>query len=223
MEHDEKFSETLQVAVVTSSTPPLAQGFIHTDVVDSRKYSVDVNRTPTQTACTDAHSVTQHILNRLITFHHANTRGSRAGRLRIAHLDVPKQLSSTCHVSFFAAPDSDHKHKFSLTHFTYLSDNLKNTHKIFGTRSILTLRSSTAEWRINTNPIYPKAIETEAIGPEDFEPRRIELDRNLGTDPYRIQERFLTNHNQNPITEDMDEFGKVGAEMLHPVTDAFRL
>ena len=112
-----------------------------------------VNRTPTQTACTDAHSVSQHILNRLTTFHHANTRGSRAGRLRIARLCVVKQLSSTCHVSFFAAPDTDHKHKFCLTHLTYLSDDLSSTHKTFGTRSIFTLRSSTAEWRSNTNPI----------------------------------------------------------------------
>ena len=31
-----------------------------------------------------------------------------------------KQLSSTCHVSFFAAPDTDHKHKFSLTNLTCL-------------------------------------------------------------------------------------------------------
>ena len=31
-----------------------------------------------------------------------------------------KQLSSTCHVSFLAAPDTDHKHKFSLTYLTYL-------------------------------------------------------------------------------------------------------
>ena len=115
-----------------------------------------MNRTPTQTACTDAHSVSQHVLHRLTIFHHANTRGSRAGRLRIAQLCVPKQMSSTCHVSFLAALDTDHKHKFSLTYFTYLSDNLTNTHKIFCARSIFTLRSSTAEWRINTNPISHK-------------------------------------------------------------------
>ena len=106
-----------------------------------------------QTACTDAHSVSQHILNRMITFHHANTRGSRAARLKIAHLCVPKQLSSMCHVSFLAAPDTDHKHKFSLNYFFYLSDNLTNIHNTFGARSIFTLRSSTAEWRINTKPI----------------------------------------------------------------------
>ena len=41
------------------------------------------------------------------------------------------------------------------------------------------------------------------IGPEDLEPRRIELDRNLGTDPYQTQERI------------MDEFGKVGVEMSY--------
>ena len=63
-------------------------------------------------------------------------------------------MSSTCHVSFLAAPDTDHKHKFSLTHFihfSYLSDRLTN--KPCDLRPIYTLRCSTAEWRINTNPI----------------------------------------------------------------------
>ena len=53
---------------------------------------LSVNSTPTNTARTELHS--------MITFHQANTRGSRAGRLRIAHLCVSRHLSSTCHVSF---------------------------------------------------------------------------------------------------------------------------
>ena len=77
-----------------------------------------LNSTPTNTARTELH--------RLTTFHHANTRGSRAGRLRIAHLCVVKQLSSTCRVWFLAAPDTVHNHKFS--------DDLTNTHATFGTR-----------------------------------------------------------------------------------------
>ena len=101
-----------------------------------------VNSTPTKTARTKLHS--------MITFHQANTRGSRAGRLRIAHLRVPKTLSFTCHVSFFAAPDTDHKHKFSLTHLIYC---LTSTPKAHDSRPIFTLRYSTTEWRINTNPI----------------------------------------------------------------------
>ena len=36
-----------------------------------------MNRTPTQTACAVAHSVSPHTLNIMITFHHANTRGTR--------------------------------------------------------------------------------------------------------------------------------------------------
>ena len=80
-----------------------------------------MNRTPTQTACTDAHNVSQHTLNRMITFHRANTRGSRAHKLRIARIGVLRHLSSTCHVSFLAAPDTDHQHKLSLTYLTYLS------------------------------------------------------------------------------------------------------
>ena len=55
------------------------------------------------------------------------------------------------------------------------------------------------------------AIDTEAIEPEDLEPGRIELDRNFGTDPYQRQQRFV----RNSITEDMDEFGEVGAEMSY--------
>ena len=93
---------------------------------------------------------------RMITCHHANTSGSRLQSWKAqdcTSLCPKKHLSSTCHVSFFAAPDTDHKHKFSLTYLTYHSDNLTNTPKIFGTRSTFTLRCSTEEWRINTNPI----------------------------------------------------------------------
>ena len=72
---------------------------------------------------------------------------------RVARIGVLKQLSSACHVSFLAAPDTDHKHKFSLTYSTYLSDVLFLTPKTFGARSIFTVRKFTAEWRINTNPI----------------------------------------------------------------------
>ena len=55
----------------------------------SSSSSWSVNGTPTNTARTE--------LDSMITFHHANTRGSRAGRLRIAHLCVPK--TSVIHVS----------------------------------------------------------------------------------------------------------------------------
>ena len=118
-----------------------------------------VNRTPTQRACTDTRSVPQHIRNRLNTFHHANTRGSRAGRLRIAHL-CPK--ITVIHVSclILAAPDTVRKHELSLTNLSDLLDSLTNTYKTFSVRSIFTLRSFTAEWRINTNPITYRKNKT---------------------------------------------------------------
>ena len=47
-----------------------------------------VTSAPTNTARTELHS--------MITFHHVNTRGSRAAKLRIAHLGVPK--TSVIHV-----------------------------------------------------------------------------------------------------------------------------
>ena len=63
------------------------------------------------------------------TFHPANTRSSRAGKLRITHLCVPKQLLSTCHVSILAAPDTVHSHKFSHLSFRQFH---QHTHKTFG-------------------------------------------------------------------------------------------
>ena len=123
-----------------------------------------------------------------------------------------KHLSSTCHVSLLAALDTDHKHTFSLTHliyFSYLSDSLTNTH----IRSTVldpylpcdVPRLSGGSTQIPSLTGYEprsveiKAIETEAIEPEDLDPRRIDLGRNLGTDPYQRQERFMRNNYQNPI------------------------
>ena len=140
-----------------------------------------MNRTPTQTACTDAHSVSQHILNIMITFHHANTRGSRL------HIFVP-QNSCHPHVMSRSLPHLTlTTSTSSLTYLTYLSDVLSLTPESFAARSVFTLRRFTAEWRINTNPISHRLYEPKVIEPEDLELGRIELDRNLGTDPYQTQ------------------------------------
>ena len=48
---------------------------------------------------------------------------------------------------------------------------------------------------------------------DDFEPRRIELDRNIGTDPYPIPERILGDDYQNPITEDTEETEKFDVDV----------
>ena len=55
----------------------------------SKQPTGGVNSTPTNTARTELHS--------MITFHHANTRGSRAAKFRIGHLCVPKTI--VIHVS----------------------------------------------------------------------------------------------------------------------------
>ena len=56
-----------------------------------------------------------------------------------------------------------------------------------------------------------KDIDAEAIDPEDLEPGRVELYRNIGTDPYQIHERFV----RSSLTEDIDELGKVGADTYY--------
>ena len=67
--------------------------------------------------------------------------------------------------------------------------------------------------------ISPKTVENKdietAIETEDLEPRSVELGKNLGTDPYQMQEILKKNNFQKPIAEDVDEFGKVGAEMSY--------
>ena len=60
-------------------------------------------------------------------------------------------------------------------------------------------------------PVENKAFDIEAIEPEDLEPEALSLTGILGTDPYQRQERFM----RNSFTEDMDEFGEVGAEMSY--------
>ena len=144
----------------------------------------------------------------------------KSWRLRIAHLCVITQLSSTCHVSF------------SLPHLTLSTStsSLSPTSPIFPTvsptRTRLLVhdeylpcdvpRQSVGSTQIPSLTGYePKLIETEAVKPEDLKPRKIDLDRNLGTDPYQIPERLMRSNFQNLITEDMDEFGKVGAEMSY--------
>ena len=164
-----------------------------------------MNSTPTNTARTEL-----HIMSHFIT----RTRVAQDHGLHI--FAFPKQLSSTCHVSFLAALDTDQKHKFS---------PISSTSPVFPTVS----PSQTST--MNLNPYTPcdgprqsdgstqipsftgqepKSVEfkdIEAIVPEDLEPRSIELDRNIGTDPYQIQERFV----RKSLTEDMDELRKVGA------------
>ena len=129
-------------------------------------------------------------------------------------------MSSTCRVSFLATPDTDCKHKFSLTHFihlSYLSDGLTFTNKPYDSQPIDTCdvpRQSGGSTQIPSLTGYDpcrlsfKNIDAEAIVLEDLEPRRSELERNLGTDPYQIQERLM----RNLLTEEKDEFGKVGEE-----------
>ena len=127
----------VKMRVVANSTQAHSLRKCTTDTAFSEMVR-NVNSTPTKTARTE--------LNSMITLHHANTRGSKAGRLRIAHLCVLKQLSSTCHVSFLAALDTDHKHKFS--HVPHLSfrrslqhtQDLRYTNPISHTKSERRLR-----------------------------------------------------------------------------------
>ena len=66
------------------------------------------------------------------------------------------------------------------------------------------------------NIIKTNVIDSEAINPEDLEPRRIELDRNLGTDPYQIHESEKFSHWRSGWS-----WKSWCRHVLPPVTDAF--
>ena len=60
-----------------------------------------------------------------------------------------------------------------------------------------------------------KSIETGAYSedPEELEPKRIEPDKSLQTDLYQlceIQERFMEEDHPAPVTDEVEEFGKIG-------------
>ena len=122
---------------------------------------------------------------------------------------------------FLAATDTVHNHKLSLSDFTCLSDALSNTHTTFGTRWIFTVRCSTAEWRINTNPISHKLWAQNAHrGPKRSSLKtssreKLSLKGILARIRIKYRKHRMRSDFQNPITEDMDEFGKVVAEMSY--------
>ena len=156
-----------------------------------------------------------------MTFHHTNTRNSRAARLRITHLCVSKTInihvscllpyrnwhlpqtqvpSHPSHLPFRSIRQS-HQHTQDLWSLDpYLPYDV--TRQSYGSTQIPSLTD------YESKSVEIKVIENEAIESEDLESRRIELDRNLGTDPYQIQERFV----RNSFTEYVDAFGKVAAE-----------
>ena len=159
----------------------------------ARQPTGSVNRTPTQTACTDAHSVSQHILNRMITCHHANARGSRLHifvsqrschpRVMFRSLPHLTVTTSTRSLSLTSPifPTFSPSHPSPLAHDPYLP--CEDPQQGGGSTQIPSLTG-----------YEPKVIELE-----DLEPRRIELGDNY----------------QNPIAEHMEEFGKVGVETSH--------
>ena len=70
---------------------------------------------------------------RVAQHHHIFITRTRVGQ-EVEGSGLHIQLSSTCHVSFFAAPDTDHNHQFSLIlliYLSYLSDSLTNTQDLW--------------------------------------------------------------------------------------------
>ena len=149
----------------------------------------------------------------MITFHHAITR-------------VAQDCTSVCPKTIFHPRGMSH----SLPHLTLTTStsSLSPTSPIFPTLSPTHTRPSVHDpYLPSEDPrqnggstqipsltgYEPKSLEKKAVEPEDLEPGRIEIDRNLGTDPYQAQERIMEESYQNPIAEDMDEIGKVGVEV----------
>ena len=79
----------LQVLTIGDFFSELGQVSVAWRKISSQPTERGFNSTPRNAACTELHS--------MITFHHANTRGSRAAKLRIVHICVPETI--VIHVS----------------------------------------------------------------------------------------------------------------------------
>ena len=180
-----------------------------------------VDRTPTRTTHLCKYSASQHALHRCS--HHAYTRGSSAQR-RVAFIGALWKIvihaqcltcCRTCHQN--TSPRS-----LSSTSLVFRPSSLSLTCPI-SARSGLeyeTLRDPRRSGGY-TKTASPSGYEPKLTQSGDFlkelswteilgliYSRRIELDRNIGTDPYQIPERILGDDNQNPVTEDTEETGK---------------
>ena len=145
-------------------------------------------------------TVCQHItLHNLITFHHANMRGSSS------RICVPKTV---CHPRVMSR---------SLPHLTLAT----STSSLSPTSPILQSFSSTHPSLLSHDPFIHCDESRRSCGysdllfPKSYEPKRIELDKNLEVEHQdQTRERIVGYDYQSPITENMNEFGKIGVKPL---------
>ena len=149
-----------------------------------------MNRTPTHTACTDAHSVSAHTLHSMITFHHANTRGSR---VHSSGLHAVVSQKTVCHPRVMSR---------SLPRLTLTT----SASSLSAASSVFPPFSPSQSCPLVLDPYIPATIpggvadplkipsptghEPKVIQSNDLEPGRTELDRNLGSDLHQTQERI---------------------------------
>ena len=141
-------------------------------------------------------------LHNLPTLHsHISSRDTRGSRFRGCVRETFH------HVSFLAAPDTDHRHMLSLSHLPSQS----YSHPLLHTRACCPtiLHKNTAMThrgvavpRISNLPQSTSPKGSSSTGILRFEHQ----DQILG--------RIMGHDNQSPITEDMGEFGKIGGESL---------
>ena len=146
---------------------------------------------------------TYRVAHSTITFHHVNMRSSR-----IAHLCVLKNNCHPCvmsHLPLFAFSPIFSLTSQTPTTFLEHDEHVGPDERPHCVRQSGGFTQTVTPTGYEPNIIETKVIDSEAISPEDLEPRRIELDRNLGTDPYQIHERFL----RSSLTGDVKEFRKV--------------
>ena len=174
-----------------------------------RLYSV--NSTPTNTARTELHS--------MITIHNANTRGSRAAKLRIADLCVPK--TSVIHVSRLIPCRTWHWQQAQvLCHLPLLSfrQSHQHTQDLWYTIHICLAKfHGRVADQHKSHVLQVMSPNPNRLSPKTSRPKRSSLnfsspeELSLTGIPYQKQERCT----RNSLAEGVDEFGKVGSVTSH--------
>ena len=157
--------------------------------------------------------------------HHANTRGSSTTRCRQKNSSSP-----TCHVSSFAALDTDFQHKLTLTHLTYLPIILSHTVRSTESRSVCStamIHGRSGGITKSTSPTgYEAKRRASSTGPySTCQIRRSLIDLLKLNSKIYYQKESWEMITKNPINENTDEFGENWCQVavLPPIADALRL
>ena len=168
------------------------------------------------------HRLIQHVQMRTVRQHIHWTVRYFITRTRVAqertgqdctHCYLKNSLSSTRHVSFFATLDTDHQRKFSLSPASSVFGPFSPSQScplVLDPNILATIHAGVAD---PLKSHLPQVMSPKWSSPTTLSLEELSLTGILGQICIKPRQEFAGDDYQNPVTEDMEEFGQVGVEM----------